>query len=143
MKNKELNVLLVEDNEGDILLTHEAFSEAGIKNQMNVARDGQQAIDYLERCKIQHCNPDLVLLDINLPKINGLQVLKHIKRDSILRKTIVVMLSTSASDKDISSCYSEYANCYITKPSNIDRFILILKGIKEYWLNIAQMPLVN
>src|SRR5687767_12953762 len=108
MKSHPLNVLLVEDNEGDILLTQEAFKESGIHSKMNVARDGEQAITFLDRCKSEHNPLDLVLLDFNLPRLNGLQVLKHIKKDKELKKTIVVMLSTSSSDRDIANSYNEH-----------------------------------
>lgn len=139
-KQKNLNILLVEDNEGDIVLTQEAFKEAGIECSMNIVRDGEEAISYLENARDGVQQPSLVLLDINLPKVNGLQVLKFIKKDKVLRRMVVVMLSTSSYDKDIDNSYDGFANSYITKPSDLSSFVSTIGKIKDYWLNIAQIP---
>src|SRR6266536_5042037 len=114
----EIQILLVEDNEGDILLTLEAFKEMKVKNTVTVVKDGEEAIELLKK-QSQAGNgamPHMILLDINMPKLNGIEVLDFIKKDEKLRKIPVVMLTTSSSDADITACYDKSANCYITKP---------------------------
>lgn len=136
-----IHILLVEDNEGDIVLTVEALNDARIKNKVTVLKDGDAAITYLNRSKAgQEKVPDLILLDINLPKIDGKEVLSFIKTDTTLRKIPVVMLTTSSSENDITDAYSNHANCYITKPVDFNKFFDIIKAIEDFWVMIVKLP---
>ncbi|MEO7922905.1 MAG: response regulator [Chitinophagaceae bacterium] len=142
---KEIHILLVEDNEGDIILTIEALKEARINNTIDVVRDGEQAMCYLKK-EGEYSNastPDLILLDINLPKIDGKEVLLNIKNDERLRVIPVVMLTTSDSEKDIFESYHNHANCYITKPVGFRSFIEVIHTIKDFWITIVQLPKSN
>lgn len=139
---KEVHILLVEDNEGDILLTLEALKQARISNVIDVVKDGDKALKYLykEGEFKDSATPDLILLDINLPKIDGIEVLNHIKKDEKLMVIPVVMLTTSDSEKDILKSYQNHANCYITKPVNFSNFMEVIQTIKDFWINIVQLP---
>lgn len=138
----EIQILLVEDNEGDILLTLEAFKELKVKNNVAVVKDGAEAIEFLKREGkfIESTLPHLILLDINMPRLNGIEVLDFIKRDNKLRKIPVVMLTTSSSESDISECYDKSANCFITKPLDFGKFMDVVKSIESFWFSIAQLP---
>ena len=136
----EVRILLVEDNEGDIILTQEALKEGKLKNEVSVARDGQAALDLLNSADVL---PDLILLDINLPKLNGLEVLSAIKKDSRLRTIPVIMLSTSTAEKDIFSSYNNHANCFITKPVDFLSFIEVIRSIEDFWISIVRLPQKN
>lgn len=140
--NKKVRILLIEDNEGDIILTLEALREARIDNEIDVVRDGEQAMQFLN--KEYPFNdaetPDLVLLDINLPRIDGKEVLVRIKTDPVLKVIPVVMLTTSDSEKDILEAYTNHANCYITKPVGFRNFMDVVMTIKEFWISIVQLP---
>jgi len=138
----EIQILLVEDNEGDILLTLEAFKEMKVKNTVTVVKDGVEAIDFLKkrREKIGQAMPDLILLDINMPKLNGIEVLEFIKKDEKFKKIPVVMLTTSSSQSDIEVCYEKYANCFITKPMDFGRFMDVVEQIESFWFSTAQLP---
>lgn len=138
----EVQILLVEDNEGDILLTLEAFKELKVKNSIAVVKDGEEAIEFLKR-KGQFAEsimPHLILLDINMPKLNGIEVLDFIKNDVKLKKIPVVMLTTSSSEADIAECYEKSANCFITKPLDFARFQSVVESIESFWFSIAQLP---
>ena len=137
-----IHILLVEDNEGDIVLTTEAFEEGKITNSISVVKDGWEAIQYLEQNEGYEDvkKPDLVLLDINLPKVNGHEVLKHIKTSEKLKQIPVVMLTTSSDEVDIKKSYDNFANCYITKPVEVDNFIHAVSTIEEFWISIVQLP---
>lgn len=140
--NKEISILLVEDNEGDILLTLEALKEAKIHNEINVVRDGDAALQYLNK-EGQYKDaetPELILLDINLPKMDGIEVLEKIKSHKHLMVIPVVMLTTSDSEKDIFQSYQSHANCYITKPVNFGNFMEVIQTIRDFWINIVQLP---
>ena len=139
---KEIHILLIEDNEGDIVLTIEALKEARISNTIDVVRDGEKAMQFLlKQGEFSHVStPDLVLLDINLPKIDGKEVLANIKNDEKLKVIPVVMLTTSDSEKDIFESYHNHANCYITKPVGFQSFIEVIHTIKEFWITIVQLP---
>lgn len=136
---KSAHILLVEDNEGDILLTLDAFEESKLKTKVSVARNGQEALDFLykkgEFIAVQR--PDLILLDINIPIYNGLEVLKIIKLDETLMKIPVIMLTTSASQKDVEKAYSNYCNSYIKKPLEMGEFINVVLKIEEFWLELT------
>lgn len=138
---KLANILLVEDNEGDILLTQEAFEESQIKTEINVTRNGQEALDYLYKRGdfTQVKKPDLILLDINIPVFNGHEVLKKIKSDPVLKKIPVIMLTTSSNEKDIEKAYENHANSYVRKPLNMEDFLKAILKIKEFWLQITTL----
>lgn len=138
----EIQILLVEDNEGDILLTLEAFKELKVKNNIAVVKDGEEAIEFLKKQGqyAESIMPHLILLDINMPKLNGIEVLDFIKKDEKLRKIPVVMLTTSSSDSDISECYEKSANCFITKPMDFGKFQSVVEAIESFWFSIAQLP---
>ena len=133
----EIKILLVEDNEGDIVLTQEALRDGKIKNNIIIARDGVEALALLDSGESL---PDLILLDINLPKLNGLEVLTAIKTDPRLKTIPVIMLSTSDEQNDILTSYTNYANCFITKPVDFNRFIEVVRTIETFWISIVKLP---
>lgn len=139
---KDVHILLVEDNEGDIVLTKEALSDAKIKNKVTVTRDGEEAINYLNNAipDPDQLMPDLVLLDINLPKIDGKEVLHYIKNNPALKKTPVVILTTSSSELDVTDSYNNYANCFITKPVDLNKFFDVVRMIEDFWITIVKLP---
>jgi chemotaxis family two-component system response regulator Rcp1 len=139
---KDAHILLVEDNEGDIVLTQEALADAKIKNKVTVSRDGEEAINYLTNAtkNPEELFPDLILLDINLPKVDGKEVLHYIKTTPALKKIPVVMLSTSSSEVDIADSYNNYANCFISKPVDFNRFFDVVRMIEDFWITIVQLP---
>lgn len=142
MNPETIHILLVEDNEGDIWLTLEALHQAKINNNVSVVRDGEEALSFLNK-QGKHLSalaPDLILLDINLPKIDGKEVLASIKNDDHLKQIPVVMLTTSSAEKDIMESYKSHANCYITKPVDLDQFIQVVHTIKNFWLTTVQLP---
>lgn len=137
-----IHILLVEDNEGDIFLISEALEEGKIINKISVSKDGKEAIDFLEK-KGKYKNeetPDLILLDINLPKKNGHEVLEYIKTSENLKQIPVIMLTTSSSDKDVLLSYKNHANCFITKPLDVNNFLTIVSSIESFWINIVKLP---
>lgn len=139
---KPIHILLVEDNEGDILLTTEALEEGKIINKVSVVKDGKEAIDFLNR-KEPFLNaeiPNLILLDINLPRKNGHEVLQYIKGSKSFRHIPIIMLTTSSSEKDIMEAYNHYANCFITKPVDVNEFMLAVAKIENFWINVVQLP---
>ena len=138
---KSINILLVEDNEGDILLTTEAFEESKIVNEINVIRNGEEAIRYFEALNNKDPRPDLVLLDINLPKKSGHEVLMFIKSHEKFKHIPVIMLTTSSSEKDILLSYNNYVNCYITKPIDVSDFMKAISKVEDFWINIVTIPI--
>lgn len=136
-----VTILLVEDNEGDILLTREALEDAKIHVNLVVVNDGKEAIDFLNRYGkyTGAVSPDLLLLDVNLPKKNGLEVLQHVKGTHNLKHIPVIMLTTSSSPKDIDECYRNYANCYITKPIDANDFLAVIASIENFWISIVKL----
>lgn len=139
---KPIHILLVEDNEGDIVLTTEAFESAKIMNQLSIVKDGKEAIDFLTK-QGNYTNaslPDLMLLDVNLPKKNGHEVLQFIKTNDDLKQLPVVMLTTSSSENDVLKAYKNYVNCYITKPVEIDMFMDVISKIENFWISIVHLP---
>ena len=137
-----IHILLVEDNEGDIFLITEALEEGKIVNKISVSKDGKEAIDFLEK-KGKYKNeetPDLILLDVNLPKKNGHEVLEYIKTSENLKQIPVIMLTTSSSDKDVLLSYKHHANCFITKPLDVNNFLTIVVSIESFWINIVKLP---
>src|SRR5438094_3876380 len=137
-----IDILLVEDNPGDVRLTVEALKEGKVLNTLSVARDGVEALAFLRKAG-KHGDaprPDLILLDLNLPKKDGREVLAEIKADESLKRIPVVVLTTSQAEQDIIRSYSLYANCYITKPVDLDQFITVLQSIEDFWLTIVKLP---
>ncbi len=140
--NIGIRVLLVEDNPGDVRLTREALKEAKVNNQLHVAEDGVEAMNFLQR-KGEYSDaprPDLILLDLNLPKKDGREVLEEIKQDPELKRIPVVVLTTSQAEEDILRSYNLHANCYVSKPVDLDQFINIVKSIEDFWLTIVRLP---
>ncbi len=137
-----VHILLVEDNEGDIILTLEAFNDVKLKNTVSVVRDGEEAVQYLNRegAFQDAIAPDFILLDINLPRMDGKEVLAYIKNHDRFKTIPVVMLTTSSSEKDIKDSYNAFANCYITKPVDFEKFIQVIRSIEEFWISIVQLP---
>jgi CheY-like chemotaxis protein len=139
---KPMEVLLVEDSAGDVRLTREALKDAKVHVHLQVASDGIEAMAFLKR-EGQHVDaprPDLILLDLNLPKKDGRQVLEEIKQSSTLKSIPVVILTTSASEADILRSYMLHANCYITKPVDLNGFLDVVKSIDNFWLSVVKLP---
>jgi CheY-like chemotaxis protein len=135
-------ILLVEDNAGDVRLTREALREVGIAVDLVAVPDGEAAIDYL-RGTGEHAGaarPDLILLDLNLPKKNGLEVLEEVKRDPALQRIPVIMLTTSSSARDVTACYDRGVNCYVVKPLDLDDFTRLVQAIHSFWFGVAHLP---
>ena len=140
-KLKPVHILLVEDNEGDIVLTLDAFQESKVKTKISVARNGQEALDYLFKRGTfsEAVRPDLVLLDINIPIYNGHEVLKRIKTDEHLKKIPVIMLTTSSNQKDIDLAYENHSNSYVTKPLDMNEFMEAILKIEAFWLQLSTL----
>ena len=137
-----VEILLVEDNPGDVRLTQEALKESKVTNNLSVAEDGVEALAFLKRegKYADAPRPDLLLLDLNLPKKDGRELLEEIKVDDNLRRIPVVVLTTSKAEEDIIRMYDQHANCYITKPIDFDQFINVIKSIEDFWLTIVKLP---
>jgi chemotaxis family two-component system response regulator Rcp1 len=142
MYAKPLQILLVEDNQGDIDLTQEALADGKIYHDLHVAKDGVQALAFVRRQGefADAPRPDLILLDLNLPKKDGREVLNEIKSDDTLKSIPVVVLTTSSAEQDILSSYNLRANCYITKPVGLTEFLSIVQQISDFWLTIVRLP---
>ncbi|WP_316934184.1 response regulator [Cyclobacterium amurskyense] len=142
MTMKSAHILLVEDNEGDVFLTKEALNESENSNTVSVARDGQEALDFIFKTNgfEEKTTPDLIILDVNLPKKNGHEVLYELKNHDCYKQIPVIILSTSSSQKDIDLSYQNYANCYITKPIVVSDFIKAISSIQQFWLDTATLP---
>ena len=139
---KVAEILLVEDNPGDVRLTLEAFKEGKMINNLSVVRNGVEAMAFL-RGEGEYANvpqPDIILLDLNMPKMDGREVLAEIKKDDTLRHIPVIVLTTSEAEQDIIKSYDMHANCYITKPVDLDQFNTVIKSIKDFWLGIVKLP---
>jgi CheY-like chemotaxis protein len=139
---KSVEILLVEDNEGDVGLIEEVFEEAKIRNSLHVAEDGEEAMLYLRgKGKFSGAPlPDIIILDLNLPKKDGREVLREIKEDENLKNIPVVVLTTSNAEMDIIGAYGLHANAYITKPLDFDQFIKVVESIGNFWLEIVRLP---
>lgn len=137
-----IEILLVEDNPGDARLTMEALKEGKVRNNMRVVSDGVNAMAYLRR-EGEYANaerPDLILLDLNLPRKNGREVLAEIKEDPHLRRIPVVILTSSAAEEDLIKTYDLHANCYVTKPVGLDQFTSVVQSIEDFWFSIVKLP---
>ncbi len=139
---RPIEILMVEDNPGDVRLTVEALKEGKIRNNFNTVEDGVEAMAFLRRQGpyADAPRPDLILLDLNLPKKNGREVLAEIKDDDELRRIPVVILTVSQAEQDILKSYNLHANCYINKPVDLDRFLEVVKSIENFWLTVVMLP---
>ena len=142
MENMAVDILLVEDNPGDVRLTQEVLKDARILNNLFVCNDGEQALDFLRLRGAYDAavRPDLVLLDLNLPRKGGREVLSEIKSDPHLRSIPVVVLTTSAAERDIQGSYDLHANCYITKPVDLGQFTSVIGTLQNFWLELVKLP---
>ncbi len=139
---KPVEILLVEDSSADVRLTKEALKEGKVLNNLSIVANGVEAMDFLRR-KGKYAgspHPDLILLDLNLPKKNGREVLGEIKQDPDLKRIPVVVLTISKSEEDIMKSYNLHANCYISKPVGLDKFIEVVKAVEDFWLTIVKLP---
>ncbi|MDB5223074.1 MAG: response regulator receiver protein [Chitinophagaceae bacterium] len=145
MKNEPRILLLVEDNEGDAELTIEALKNNDIRSEIKVIKNGEEALQFLklEGDYAHETLPDLILLDINLPKIDGKEVLHFVKNDEVLKKIPVVILTTSSLQKDIAYSYNNHANCYIVKPGNLKDFTTAINSIERFWIQCVTYPKNN
>lgn len=142
MRIRPIEILLVEDNPGDARLTIEGFKDARVKNNITVVEDGVEAMAYLRR-EGQYANvglPDLILLDLNMPRKDGREVLAEIKADETLKRIPVLVFTVSSSEKDILTAYNLQANAFITKPIDLDEFITVVRSLEEFWLSIVKLP---
>ena len=139
---RPMEILLVDDNPGDVRLTAEALKDGEVENRLHTAKDGMEAIAFLRRKGryIDAPRPDLILLDLNMPRMNGRQVLAEIKEDSTLKHIPVVILTGSREMDDIVKTYDLHANCYVTKPIDFEQFIMMMKSITDFWLSIVKLP---
>jgi CheY-like chemotaxis protein len=139
---RPIEVLLVEDDAGDVLMTQEAFQDARVANNLSVVSDGSEALQFLRR-EGEYANaprPDLILLDLNLPRVDGREVLTAIKQDAALGSIPVVVLTTSEAEEDILRSYSLHANAYVTKPVDFDRFLEVVKRIDDFFVSVVKLP---
>jgi two-component system, chemotaxis family, response regulator Rcp1 len=139
---RPIEILLVEDNPGDVRLTVEGLKESKVRNNLHLARDGVEAMAFLRRegAQANAVRPDLILLDLNLPRMDGREVLSAIKSDPRLKTIPVVVLTTSRSDQDVLRSYELQANCYITKPVDLEQFITVVRSIEDFWFTIVTLP---
>jgi CheY-like chemotaxis protein len=140
--SKPIDILLIEDNPGDVRLVVESLKDSKIRNSMSVVEDGEAAMSFLRRQGeyAQVLRPDLILLDLNLPKKNGREVLAEFKSDPDLKRIPVVVITSSSDDQDILAAYNNSANCYVTKPVDLKRFKKVVKSIEDFWLDVAKLP---
>ena len=141
-EGRPIQILMVEDNPDDIELTVEALKDARVANHLTVVQDGEEALSYL-RCRgkyAQAIRPDLILLDLNMPRKNGRDVLRDIKNDPKLKRIPVVILTTSQAEDDILHTYDLHANCYITKPVDFNQFLKVVRSIEDFWLTVVKLP---
>jgi two-component system, chemotaxis family, response regulator Rcp1 len=141
-ESRPVEILLVEDNPGDVRLTREALKEGKVRNNLHVAQDGVEALAFLRRegKHAEAVRPDLILLDLNLPRKDGREVLEEIKADPQLRPIPVVILTSSQAEQDIVRAYDLHANCYVSKPVDLDQFITVVKSIEDFWFAIVKLP---
>lgn len=142
LRGRAVDILLVEDNPGDVLLTREALKDAKVYNNLYVVKDGEAALDFLYRRPPyqQAPRPDIILLDLNLPKVHGRDVLAQVKQDKSLMQIPVVVLTSSSCEEDILKAYHLNANCYITKPVDLDQFLKVVRTIENFWLAVVMLP---
>lgn len=139
---KPVEILLIEDNPGDVRLTREALTAGKVYNNLHVVRDGEQALRFLRR-EAEYADsirPDLILLDLNLPRMDGRQVLERIKDDPELKRIPVVVLTSSEAEEDVLRSYDLHANCYITKPVDLDQFLRVVRLVDDFWFTVVKLP---
>lgn len=137
-----VNILLVEDNPADARLIEEVFKDTNVNNRIHVAKDGVEAMDFLNK-ENEYSNapkPDIILLDLNLPRKDGREVLREIKSDEDLKSIPIVILTTSSAKEDVIKTYRNHANCYITKPVDFDQFLKVINAIEDFWLKVVRLP---
>ena len=141
-RNGPIEILLVEDNPGDVRLTKEALKEGKVYSNLHTVKDGVEAMEYLRReGRFKEApRPDIILLDLNLPRKDGREVLEEIKSDEKLKRIPVVVLTTSKAEEDVLRTYNLHANCYVTKPVDLEKFIVVIKSIDAFWLTVATLP---
>src|SRR5437867_10369648 len=141
---RPIEILLVEDNPADVRMTVEALKDCRVSNKLSVVEDGEQALSFLRKNNgySERMRPDLILLDLNLPRKDGHEVLAEIKSDPDLRKIPVVVLTTSENERDVRKAYDLNANCYITKPGGLEQFVSVMKSIQYFWSSVVQLPSV-
>jgi two-component system, chemotaxis family, response regulator Rcp1 len=142
IEGRPIEILLIEDNAADVRLTMEALREGKVSNRLTVARDGEEALEILQKrgAHADAARPDLVLLDLNLPRKDGREVLATLKADDDLKRIPVVVLTTSSAERDILRSYQLHANCYITKPVDLEQFVNVVKSIDDFWLTVVRLP---
>ena len=136
--SQPISVLLVEDDPGDVVLIEEAFEHNKVRNSLKIVGDGVEAMEYLRSPGASR--PDLVLLDLNLPRKDGREVLEEIKSDEVLKRIPVVVLTTSKAEEDVVRTYNLHANCYVTKPVDLEKFMVVVKSIDVFWLTVVTLP---
>ena len=141
-RNGPIEILLVEDNPGDVRLTKEALKEGKVYSNLHTVKDGVEAMDFLRRLGKYKAapRPDIILLDLNLPKKDGREVLQEIKTDDALKRIPVVVLTTSKAEEDVLRTYNLHANCYVTKPVDLEKFMVVVKTIDSFWLTVVTLP---
>jgi CheY-like chemotaxis protein len=141
-RNGPIEILLVEDNPGDVRLTKEALKEGKVYSNLHTVKDGVEAMEFLRRQgKYQDApRPDIILLDLNLPRKDGREVLEEIKSDELLKRIPVVVLTTSKAEEDVLRTYNLHANCYVTKPVDLEKFMVVVKSIDVFWLTVVTLP---
>jgi CheY-like chemotaxis protein len=139
---RPIEILLVEDSPGDVTLTIEALRDAKVANNLHVARDGEEALRFLRRegAYADRPRPDLVLLDLNMPRKDGREVLAEMKADPVFKRIPVVVLTTSQSEDDVAAAYNLSANCYVAKPVDLDQFLGVVRAIDDFWLSLVKLP---
>jgi two-component system response regulator len=139
---KNIEILLVEDSQSDVIITREAFKEAKLLNTLHVVNDGVQALEFLRQQGIYASapRPDLILLDLNLPRKNGREILAEVKEDPKFRTIPIVILTTSSADEDIVKAYALHANCYVVKPIGFDNFLKAVQSIQSFWFSVVALP---
>ena len=142
MSHETIKILLIEDNEADIMLTQDAFEDAKLRNEMAIARDGYEALEYLNQTgqSAGTVLPDVILLDLNLPGPSGKEILAHVKSTPHLKSIPVVVLTSSEDPHEIKQIYDLSANCYIAKPINLDKFLETMRGIEHFWVQMVALP---
>lgn len=137
-----IRILLVEDNPGDVVLTREGLRDARIRNELHVASDGEEALDFLFRrgAHAEAPRPDLILMDLNLPRRPGLEVLAEVKADPALQKIPVVILTSSRAEEDIVKAYAAHANCFVSKPVDLEQFLKAVRSIRDFWFEVVRLP---
>ncbi len=137
-----INILLVEDNPADARLIDEVFKDTNVKNKLHVVKDGVEAMDFLNKMNeyFDAPQPDIILLDLNLPRKDGREVLKEVKKNEDLKSIPIVILTTSSAKEDVIKTYNNHANCYITKPVDFDQFLMVINAIEDFWLKVVKLP---